>query len=47
MTRKERYRRRSVANGEVYMPKRKAPIPSPKVIPLKTRYKRSKITPET
>lgn len=42
MTRKERQRKRAVSTGEVYQPKRKAPMPSPKVIPLKTRYVRRK-----
>ena len=42
MTKRERQRRRAVANGEVYQPKRKAPMPSPKVIELKTRYRRDK-----
>ena len=44
MTRKERQRRRAVAIGEVYRAKRKAPMPSPKIIPLKTRYNRHKRT---
>ena len=34
--------RRAVANGEVYTPKRKPAMPSPKIIELKTRYKRVK-----
>lgn len=46
MTRKQRQHKRAVANGEVYMQKRKPAMPSPKVIQLKTSYKRMKRVPE-
>ena len=46
MTRKQREHKRAVSNGEVYMPKRKPSMPSPKVIQLKTSYKRMKRVPE-
>ena len=42
MNKKQRQYRRAVANGEVYTPKRKPAMPSPKIIELKTRYKRVK-----
>ena len=42
MNKKQRQHRRAVANGKVYTPPRKAPMPSPKVYRLKTEYKRIK-----
>lgn len=42
MNRKQRQYRRAVANKEIYIPKRKASMPSPKVIPLKHKQKREK-----
>lgn len=42
MNKKQRQHRRAVANGEVFMPRRKPMFPSPKIIQLKTNYKRSK-----
>ncbi|MCR5594209.1 MAG: hypothetical protein K6F79_10745 [Saccharofermentans sp.] len=42
MNKKQRQYRRAVANGEVFTPKRKPAMPSPKVIELKTRYRRVK-----
>lgn len=42
MNKKQRQYRRAVANGEVYTPKRKPAMPSPKIIQLKTRYRRKK-----
>ena len=42
MNKKQRQHKRAVANGEVYTPPRKPAMPSPKVVELKTRYKREK-----
>ena len=42
MTRKQRAEKRAVANGEVFTPSCKPSMPSPKVIELKTRYRRCK-----
>ena len=42
MNKKQRKYRRAVANGEVFTPKRKPAMPSPKIIQLKTRYRRKK-----
>lgn len=42
MNKKQRQHKRAVANGEVYTPPRKPAMPSPKVIELKTRYRRNK-----
>lgn len=46
MNRKQREHKRAIANGEVYIASRKPSMPSPKVIELKTRYKRSKVRVE-
>lgn len=46
MNRKQRVHKRAVSNGEVYIASRKPSMPSPKVIDLKTRYKRSKFRVE-
>ena len=42
MNKKQRRHKRAVANGEVYVPPRKPTMPSPKIVELKTRYKRNK-----
>lgn len=42
MTKRQRQEARAIANGEVYIPSRKPSMPSPKVIQLKTNYKRSR-----
>ena len=42
MNKKQRKHKRAVANGEVYTPPRKPAMPSPKIVELKTRYKREK-----
>ena len=42
MNRKQRQHKRAVANGEVFMPRRKPPMPSPKIIQLKNKYRRKK-----
>lgn len=42
MTKKERQKRRDKANGLVYEPKRREPIPAPKIIPLKHKQKKIK-----
>ncbi|MCR5593790.1 MAG: hypothetical protein K6F79_08625 [Saccharofermentans sp.] len=42
MNKKQRQYRRALANGEVYVRPRKSPMPSPKIIELKTRYRRRK-----
>ena len=42
MNKKQRQHKRAVANGEVYVPPRKPAMPSPKIVELKTRYKRNK-----
>lgn len=47
MNKKQRQHKRAVANGEVYVPPRKLSMPSPKIVELKTRYKRNKkVNPE-
>lgn len=42
MNRKQRQHIRAVANGEVFMPRRKSAMPSPKIIQLKNKYRRNK-----
>ena len=42
MNRKQRQHIRAIDNGEVYMPRRKSAMPSPKIIPLKNKYRRNK-----
>lgn len=42
MNRKQRQLRRAIANGEIYIRPRKPSMPSPKVVQLKTRYRRKK-----
>lgn len=42
MTKKQRAQARAKANGEVWEAKRKPAMPSPKVVQLKTLYKRNK-----
>lgn len=42
MNKKQRQHKRAVANGEVYVPPRKPAMPSPKIVELKTRYRRNK-----
>ncbi len=42
MNKKQRQHKRAVANGEVYVPPRKPAMPCPKIVELKTRYRRNK-----
>lgn len=42
MNKKQQQYTRTVANGKVYQPLRKPPIPSPKIYQLKNRYKKYK-----
>ena len=42
MNKRQRQYRRALANGEIYVRPRKSPMPSPKIIQLKTRYRRKK-----
>jgi hypothetical protein len=42
MNKKQRQHIRAIANGEVYQPLRKPPMPLPKIYQLKNRYRRYK-----
>ena len=42
MNRRQRQHKRAVANGEVFMPRRKPAMPSPKIVQLKNKYRRNK-----